>query len=84
MANVRFEPLIILTDRHRITGTVAVPSLGRSRLSDYVNDPDKEFFAVTDATIASVDAPDAPESMAFIMVARRQIVLVMPGRSGAE
>jgi len=79
MAAVRFEPLIIHTDRHRITGTVAVPTVGRNRLSDYANDPDREFFAVTDALMAPLDAPDEVQAMDFVMVARRQVLLVMPG-----
>ncbi len=79
MATVKFEPLIIQTDRYRITGTVAVPTVGRNRLSDYANDPEREFFAITDATLARLDAPDMVEQMDFIMVARRQILLVMPG-----
>ena len=84
MSTVRFEPLIIQTDRHRITGTVAVPTVGRSRLSDYANDPEREFFAITDATIAPLDAPEAVEKMDFIMVARRHVLLVMPGKPGGS
>jgi hypothetical protein len=81
MSTVKFEPLVIQTDRHRITGTVAVPTVGRSRLSDYANDPERDFFAITGASISPLDAPDMVEHMDFIMVARRQIRLVMPGRA---
>ena len=83
MPSVRFEPLIIHTDRHRISGTVAVPTVGRNRLSDYANDPDREFFAVTDARMSPLDAPDEVQELDFIMVARRQIHLVLPGTADA-
>lgn len=79
MASLRFEPLIIITDRHRIAGNVAVPTVGRNRLSDYANDPDRAFFAITDARMSPLDAPERVEQMNFVMVARRQIVLIMPG-----
>lgn len=83
MASIRFEPLIIHTERHRISGSVAVPTVGRNRLSDYANDPEREFFAITDASISPLDAPDEIEKLDFIMVARRQIHLVLPGTAEA-
>lgn len=79
MATVKFEPLVIHTDRHRISGTVAVPTVGRNRLSDYANDPEREFFAITNARMSPLDAPDEVTEMDFVMVARRQVLLVMPG-----
>ena len=39
------------TDRYRISGTLTLPREGyRSRLSDYVNQRDREFFTLSAAT----------------------------------
>ena len=65
------------TDRYRIVGALTLPREGyRSRLSDYVNQRDREFFAVSDATITSLDDSDSSRQAAFIMVARRHVTLV--------
>ena len=79
MSSVKFASLIIQTEQHRITGSVSVPTMGRSRLSDYANEPSREFFSIKDATIAPLDAPDRVERKEFLLVSRRQIVLIMPG-----
>lgn len=79
MSSVKFAPLVIQTEQHRITGSVSVPTMGRSRLSDYANEPSREFFSVKDATIAPLDASNRVEHKEFVLVARRQIVLIMPG-----
>ena len=50
--DLREEQVVLETDRYRIVGTLTLPREGyRSRLSDYVNQRDREFFAVSDATI---------------------------------
>ncbi len=73
----RHEPIVVETERYRIEGKLTLPSEGyRSRLSDYVNQRDREFFAVNDATLTALDAPDHVEQVPFIMVARRHIRLV--------
>ena len=75
--DLREEQVILETDRYRITGTLTLPREGyRSRLSDYVNQRDREFFAVSDATISSLDDTDSNRQAAFIMVARRHVTLV--------
>ena len=48
----------------------------RSRLSDYVNQRDREFFAVSDATLTALDDPESVQQVPFLMVARRHIRLV--------
>jgi hypothetical protein len=75
--DLREEQVVLETDRYRIVGTLTLPREGyRSRLSDYVNQRDREFFAVSDATITSLDDTESTRQAAFIMVARRHVTLV--------
>ena len=78
--DLRLEHITLETDRWRIEGQLTLPAEGyRSRLSDYVNQRDREFFSLQDATLTSLDSPDKVEQMAFVMVARRHIRLIAPG-----
>jgi hypothetical protein len=75
--DLREEQVVLETDRYRIVGTLTLPREGyRSRLSDYVNQRDREFFAVSDVTITSLDDTESTRRAAFIMVARRHVTLV--------
>jgi hypothetical protein len=75
--DLREEQVVLETDRYRITGTLTLPREGyRSRLSDYVNQRDREFFAVSEATITSLDDTESTRRATFIMVARRHVTLV--------
>jgi hypothetical protein len=75
--DLREEQVVLETDRYRIVGTLTLPREGyRSRLSDYVNQRDREFFAVSDVTITSLDDTESTRKAAFIMVARRHVTLV--------
>ena len=65
------------TDRYRITGKLTLPREGyRSRLSDYVNQRDREFFALSDAMITELDAGGEARHSAFLMVARGHVRLI--------
>ena len=45
----RQQRVLIETDRHRITGSITMPTGGfRSRLSDFLNHAEKEFIALTE------------------------------------
>ncbi|HKN93426.1 MAG TPA: hypothetical protein VJU60_03760 [Thermoleophilaceae bacterium] len=78
--DLRLEQIILETDRWRIEGQLTLPAEGyRSRLSDYVNQRDREFFSLQDAKLTSLDSPEKVEEMAFVMVARRHIRLIAPG-----
>ena len=71
--------VVLETDRHHIVGELTLPSEGyRSRLSDYVNQRDREFFSIQDATLTALDAPHEVQQLAFLMVARRHIRLIAP------
>ena len=74
----RLENVTVETDRYRIEGKLTLPREGyRSRLSDYVNQRDRDFFAFSDATMTPLDGGDV-QSVPFLMVARRHVVLVRP------
>ena len=76
----RLEKVVVETERYRIEGSLTLPREGyRSRLSDYVNQRDREFFSIQDATLTSLDRPEQTQQMAFVMVARRHIRLIAPG-----
>ena len=74
----RLETVIVETDRYRIEGKLTLPREGyRSRLSDYVNQRDRDFFAFQDATMTPLGGGEA-KTCSFLMVARRHVVLVEP------
>ena len=75
----RLEQIVLETDRWRIEGHLTLPREGyRSRLSDFVNQRDREFFSIQDATLTALDAPNEVQQVAFLMVARRHIRLIAP------
>ena len=78
--DLRHEPVILETDRYRIEGLLTLPREGyRSRLSDFVNQRDREFFSISHAKISTLDAPpDRTMEVPFIMVARHHVHLVTP------
>ena len=75
----RTERIIIETDRHRITGHVLLPADGyRSRLTDYLNASEREFLALTDVGVTSLDGSPRIEKREFIALSLRHVVLAMP------
>ena len=80
----RLEPIVVETDRYRVEGKLTLPAEGyRSRLSDYVNQRDREFFAIQDATVTPLDGTGPGESTGFLLVARRHIRIVVPDDGAA-
>ena len=79
----RLETVIVETDRYRIEGKLTLPREGyRSRLSDYVNQRDRDFFAFSEATMTPLSGGEGrPRAVPFVMVARRHVVVVLPGAS---
>lgn len=74
----RLENVVVETDRYRIEGKLTLPREGyRSRLSDYVNQRDRDFFAFQDAKMTPLSGGDG-QTVPFLMVARRHVVLVAP------
>ena len=75
--DLRHEDIILETDRYRIEGKLTLPREGyRSRLSDYVNQRDREFFALSDSTVTALDAPEVTRHASFLMVSRAHVRLV--------
>ena len=73
----RIERIVLQTDRHRIVGDVTLPREGyRSRLSDYVNQRDREFFTLSAATVTELDAPGQTRQASFLMVGRSHVRLI--------
>ncbi len=74
----RHEPVMLETDRYRIEGKLTLPREGyRSRLSDYVNQRDREFFSIQDARVTPLDG-DEESQIGFLLVARQHVRIVVP------
>ncbi|HWC25828.1 MAG TPA: hypothetical protein VG474_04525 [Solirubrobacteraceae bacterium] len=86
----RHERISIVTPRHRIVGVATLARDGyRSRLSDVLNAPERDFIALTDATVAALDGDGETEHHEFIAVHRQHVVFAVslgaveqPGRDG--
>jgi hypothetical protein len=77
--DLRTEKVVVETDRHRIEGSLTLPREGfRSRLSDFVNQRDRDFFSLSDARISSLDDADQAREVPFVMVSRRHIRVLVP------
>ena len=75
----REQRVVLQTGRHRITGAVTMPTDGfRSRLSDFLNHVERDFVALTDAVVESLDETVEPTHREFVVVGRAHIVLAMP------
>jgi hypothetical protein len=71
----REERVRLETSRFRVTGTMTVPAGGyRSRLSDSLNAPEREFLSLTDVTLEPLSGGEA-EQHQFVVVGRRHVVL---------
>lgn len=74
----RYERISIDTPRHRIVGTATLASDGyRSRLSDLLNAPERDFIALKDATVTELDGDHAVAHHEFIAVHRQHVVFAV-------
>jgi hypothetical protein len=74
----RYERISIDTPRHRIVGVATLASDGyRSRLSDLLNAPEREFIALTDATVELLDSDAEAVHHEFIAVHRSHVVFAV-------
>jgi len=81
--DLRIEKVVVETDRHRIEGSLTLPREGfRSRLSDYVNQRDRDFFSLSDARISPLDEGGETQEVPFVMVARAHIRVLVPAGEG--
>jgi len=75
----RLNRIVAETERYRITGFLSLPPDGyRSRLSDYLNAPDRTFLPLTDVQISPLDGGGGPEQHKFLALALRHIVFAVP------
>ena len=82
--DLREEQVVLETDRYRISGTLTLPREGyRSRLSDYVNQRDREFFTLSQATVTALDGPNDTRQTDFLMVGRSHVRLIWSATGGA-
>ncbi len=82
MQSQRKERIELETARHRITGSVTLSQNGfRSRVSDLLNASERDFIALTDATLEPLDGGE-PLKREFVAVSRHHIVFVAPLRDG--
>ena len=87
----RYERISIDTPRHRIVGVATLASDGyRSRLSDLLNAPERDFIALTDATVTALDGDGEVAHHDFIAVHRQHVIFAVsvgtvdgPGRAAA-
>ena len=71
----RQERIRLETSHFRVTGTMTFPAGGyRSRLSDSLNAPEREFISLTDVTLEPLSGGEV-EQHPFIVVGRRHVVL---------
>lgn len=73
--------VVLETDRHRIVGELTLPSEGyRSRLSDFLNQGDLAFVALTKATVIEHLESGATEATEheFIAVGAGHVLLAYP------
>jgi hypothetical protein len=79
--------VVLELDRHRIVGEMTLPNEGYlSRLSDYLNQGDHDFVALTNATIIEhlhSGATDATEHE-FVTVGTRHILIAYPDDAGSD
>ncbi len=74
----RYERISIDTPRHRIVGVATLAADGyRSRLSDLLNAPEREFIALTDATVELLDSDTEAIHHEFIAVHRSHVVFAV-------
>lgn len=75
----RFERISIQTPRHRIVGVATLASDGyRSRLSDLLNAPERDFIPLTDATVTELDGAHEVTQHEFVAVHRQHVVFAVP------
>jgi len=72
----REERIVVETEHYRFVGTVRLPAEGyRSRLTDHLDAGEREFLALTDVEISSLDDPSRPRSHhGYVALGRRHIV----------
>lgn len=70
--------IVAETGRYRVTGFLRLPPDGyRSRLSDYLNAPDRAFLPLTDVELMPLDGGDTQQHQ-FLALSLQHIVFALP------
>ena len=84
-AERRRERVILETARYRVDGEIMLPPEGyKSRLSDHLNEPQREFLIVLDASLTPFEDPDSRFRSAVLMVQRARIEVIFPAGEFAD
>jgi hypothetical protein len=74
--DTRESRVLLETPRYRVVGTLRLPRDGyRSRMTDFLNSTERDFIALTEVEVRSLDDPDESFSRPFLAISRRHIVL---------
>ena len=74
----RYERISIDTPRHRIIGNVTLAADGyRSRLSDLLNAPERDFIALSAAIVQELNGDGAIQRHDFMAVHRQHVVFAV-------
>jgi hypothetical protein len=77
--------IVAETERYRITGMLRLPPDGyRSRLSDFLNAPERTFLPLTDVDVEAVGGDGTIEHYPFLALSLRHVVVAMPADAGSE
>ncbi len=77
--------IVAETSRHRITGSLRLPPEGyRSRLSDYLNAPERAFLSLTDVEIAPLEGGGSVQKLSFLALSVAHIVFVANAEDTSE
>jgi hypothetical protein len=77
--------IVAETERYRITGMLRLPPDGyRSRLSDYLNAPDRTFLSLTDVEVEAVGGDGTVERYPFVALSLRHVVVAMPSDESSQ
>jgi hypothetical protein len=75
----RRERIVLETARHRISGLLTLSHDGyRSRITDVLNDFDRDFVALTEATVEPLDGSAQPRAHYYLAVHRAHVIYVRP------
>jgi hypothetical protein len=73
----RLTKIVAETSRYRITGLLRLPPEGyRSRLSDYLNAPERTFLSLTEVELEPLDGGGSAQHLPFVALSVAHVVLV--------
>jgi hypothetical protein len=81
----RLTKIVAETERYRITGMLRLPPEGyRSRLSDYLNAPERAFLSLTEVELTPLDGDGPAQRLPFVALSVSHVVLVTHAGDAGE